>query len=310
MWAIGAFQARYQAVTNKMNAWDTERISENLNVRSVSTTMLQIGQLKYNFSMTVDNNGGVTVNIARIYFLDQTKNKLNISNPINGSAPKPRLGFNYSVINVGEVSHVIAVNVTAKLSRALINSTLCRIILTTDRGRQFSYSYPPPTGPPGPPVAFSFGSMKINYVDHNNEAYWVVPRISSSVLNDHATSKTPDLYFRAKFINIHDHDLIIRRGSVLFQICVGPSNSKVIGFGGYIHESDTTWSPGEEVTVIFLVDSVTWDNLTELNYIFYGGVTETTFTGTAAFSSGTPQGGESFFSAAILMDGLLVYLPP
>ena len=33
MWAIGAFQARYQAVTDKMNVWDTERISENLNVR-------------------------------------------------------------------------------------------------------------------------------------------------------------------------------------------------------------------------------------------------------------------------------------
>jgi len=308
MWAIGAFQARYQAVTDKMNVWDTERISENLNIRSVNNTIQQIGQLKYNFSMTVDNNGGVAVNIARIYFLDQTNNKLNISDPINGSAPKPRRGFNYSTINTGEVSHVIAVNVTTQLSLALKASHPCRIILTTDRGRQFSYNYPPPMVPPAPAVAFSYGSMQINYVDHNNEAYWVDPLISSTNLDHHACDDK-DLYFRAKFINILDHDLTIRRGSVLFQICVGPANKKILGFGGYIHESDTTWSPGEEVTVVFLVDSVTWINVGELNAIFTPSITETTFTGTAAFSSGTPQGGEDFFSAAILMDGLLVYKP-
>jgi len=190
MWAIGAFQARYQAVTDKMNVWDTERISENLNVRSVNNTIRQIGQLKYNFSMTVDNNGGVAVNIARIYFLDQTKNKLNISDPINGSAPKPRLGFNYSVINVGEVSHVIAVNVTTQLSLALKASHPCRIILATDRGRQFSYAYPPSSqgeGGIGYAIIISDGTDNFQYQDKIN-AYHVWTSAwfkSKTIANNH-----------------------------------------------------------------------------------------------------------------------------
>ena len=165
MWAIGAFQARYQEVTDKMNVWDTERISENLNVRSVSQPVSKMSGQKYDINITVDNNGGVTVNIARIYVLDQNNNKLNVSDPMNLSATQPRFGFNHSTINTGEVSHVIPVSVTPNLASALSASHECRIILTTDRGRQFSYAYPPPSSgeTPPPPLAYVYGTMRIKY---------------------------------------------------------------------------------------------------------------------------------------------------
>ena len=151
IWALSSFQARYQGITDQMNDWDTQRISENLNIRSVDNTTLveQFGahNLNYNFSITVDGNGGVPVNIVSIYVYNQSRpvnqssKRLWIYNPINASAGQPRSGFNHSMVNTGEVAHVIAVNGTK-----FRGSFQYRIILTTDRGRQFSYSYPPPSG--------------------------------------------------------------------------------------------------------------------------------------------------------------------
>ncbi len=163
MWAIGAFQARYQAVTQQMNEWDTERISENLNVRSLTQPVSKMSGQKYDINITVDNNGGVTVNIARIYVLDQNNNKLNVSDPMNLSATQPRFGFNHSTINTGEVSHVIPVSVTPNLASALSASHKCRIILTTDRGRQFSYAYPSPSGAGGGGYSITIDESSDNF---------------------------------------------------------------------------------------------------------------------------------------------------
>ena len=172
IWALSSFQARYQGVTDQMNAWDTQRISENLNIRNVDNTTFveQFGthKLNYNFSITVDNNGGETLNIVRIYVYNQsaptneTSKRLWIYNPINASAMQPRSGLNHSNVNTGEVAHVIAVNGTK-----FRGSFRYRIILTTDRGRQFSYSYPPSGGAGGGGYALVIDDS------HNNFQYAV-----------------------------------------------------------------------------------------------------------------------------------------
>jgi hypothetical protein len=143
-WTISGYEIATQNVRQTMTKWDVERISENLNVRNVSQPVSKMSGQKYDVNIIVDNNGGVTVNIARIYVLDQNNNDLNVSGPMNLSATQPRFGFNQSTINTGEVSHIIPVSVTPNLASALSASHKCRIILTTDRGRQFSYTYPPP----------------------------------------------------------------------------------------------------------------------------------------------------------------------
>ena len=174
MWAIGAFQARYQAVTDKMNVWDTERISENLNIRDVSriVEVLKSGVKWYNLTIFVDNNGGVTVNIARIYVLDQDLNKLYTIDPNALTAIPPTLGFlsRNSTINTGEVSRLILVSepeitqgTPGALASALKASHKCRIILATDRGRQFSYSYPSSSGSGGGGYAIIIDDASENF---------------------------------------------------------------------------------------------------------------------------------------------------
>jgi len=136
IWTINSYETRYQDVKTKMTEWDTQRISENLYIRSVENS----APSGYNLTLTVDNNGGALVNIARIYVYDQTDHTLKIYDPKSGTGD----GFVNGTINTGEVNHHIAVKGTP-----LSSTRTYRIILATDKGRQFSYSYPPPSGGDG-----------------------------------------------------------------------------------------------------------------------------------------------------------------
>ena len=301
MWAIGAFQARYQEVTDQMNDWDTERISENLNVRNVSQPVSKISGQKYDINITVDNNGGVTVNIARIYVLDQNNNKLNVSDPMNLSKTQPpaRFGFNHSEINTGEVSHVIPVSVTPNLASALSASHECRIILTTDRGRQFSYAYPPPsegtTTPP--PLVYVYGSMKIKYIgsqsrSDSDASGWCHPWVTWDTLKP---SKLDDNQVKIK-INITNtcgHDVNFTRGSVAYQ-CSDKQGNRQLFLGGEL-DSWVLIHNGETKTVIFTIN---YNNSAD-------GTVPFVYVGLASFSTNkTPDA--SFLSGAIMLDGLLV----
>ncbi|MCX6659144.1 MAG: hypothetical protein NTX81_02000 [Candidatus Bathyarchaeota archaeon] len=306
MWAIGAFQARYQAVTDKMNVWDTERISENLNIRSVSQPVSKMSGQKYDINIVVDNNGGVTVNIARIYVLDQNNNKLNVSDPMNLSATQPRFGFNHSTINTGEVSHVIPVSVTPNLASALSTSPPheCRIILTTDRGRQFSYNYPPPESAPGPSLAYTSGSMKVNYTA---PTVWKDPYMLHDIF--YYNLKNNKLRVKANFTNISGHDITIASGNVLLQIADAGANDKTYYIGGYLVEGSSTYHDGETFDVIWKITS--WSSGLTANQGSLDGILNpypnhrATILGSTVFSSAP---GADFFSAGLLMDGLLVYV--
>jgi hypothetical protein len=216
IWALSSFQARYQGITDQMNDWDTQRISENLNIRSVDNTTLVetfgTHALNYNFSITVDGNGGETVNIVRIYVYNQSapasalSKRLWIYNPINASA-QPRSGFNHSIVNTGEVAHVIAVNGTK-----FRGSFQYRIILTTDRGRQFSYSYPPPAGQGG-----GGGYAVVLADDQYNFVYKAtgVPNWRSAYSKPVGTSNT---LYRILIKNTTNNSIILQSNSSMLQM--------------------------------------------------------------------------------------------
>jgi len=159
LWTISGYEARYQETVDEMTEWDVDRISEDLYVRNIT----DIPPTGRNFTIFVDNNGGVLVNIVRIYIYNQSS--LNLSQALEVYDPKNSSteGFVSGVINTGEVKHPIIVNGTD-----LNPSYNFRIVLATDRGRQFSYSYPPPPGSGG-----SGGGGYALVIDdsHNNFQY-------------------------------------------------------------------------------------------------------------------------------------------
>jgi hypothetical protein len=226
IWALSSFQARYQGVTDQMNDWDTQRISENLNIRNVDNTTLveQFGahNLNYNFSITVDNNGGETVNIVRIYVYNQsaptnkTSKRLWIYNPINASAMQPRSGLNHSTINTGEVAHVIAVNGTK-----FRGSFQYGIILTTDRGRQFSYSYPPPSQSGG-----SGNYPIVMLADHDNFQYKIPTQDWKGAYSKPRSQGTKTLY-RILLRNATNKTIIWWGNSTMQQLTSSGGTNKV-----------------------------------------------------------------------------------
>ena len=81
MWEVNQYDV-YQQLVNQMNQVDQERISENLEfVYPVITDRKDLGSGKYSFNLTIRNAGGITTNIARIYFVncsDTSPNSLTI----------------------------------------------------------------------------------------------------------------------------------------------------------------------------------------------------------------------------------------
>ena len=260
MWAIGAFQARYQAVTDKMNVWDTERISENLNVRILTMPESMDGGTWYKFKIRVDNNGGVAVNIARIYFKylhtypppDTTRTVLNITDPVGWSVTPPPLGFlsTNSTINTGEGSHVIPVSVpvtgtppvTPLLVTQLQNSQACSIILTTDRGRQFSYSYPPPDtggGGVGPAnigyLVVTFQSSSLLYTDYTH--------LSTTPAWDDLNHGADTVVWHLNITNVGKRPITLLMASRLILASSTTGNMVVTG-PWYISQPPTAVPPG------------------------------------------------------------------
>jgi len=131
LFIMSIYEAGYQEVREEMTDWDIDRMSEELSIRNVEDSIMA----NYTFDMLIDNIGGVYVNTARIYVYDQTNNT---SFSIYDAQTGTSVGFINGTINLGEVGHRIAVN-----GSDLYATHKYRIVLATDRGRQFSYSYPP-----------------------------------------------------------------------------------------------------------------------------------------------------------------------
>jgi len=301
---------RYNQAVSERNLMEWERLNEKI-VISAAERVEEDGTL----NATIQNIGAVTAHLVSLWLSAYDGNgepiwqqQYSIDIWISPGEIKNNFGQNnaYTLVTAGQTGKTIA-------SILLPNSEWIYLIkLVTERGNSATYILQPPKEEkevevPAPRIVYSPGTMKINYENPNDESKWYPPYISDEKL--HESIADGKLYVRATFLNNWDRPITIKWGSVLFQICVGPSNKKVISFGGYWYGGSFTWNPGEEVQIIYKVDSCTWVNNLELESLFYEarGITAVTFTGSAAFSSDVPIGRGEFFSSAVLMDGLLVY---
>jgi len=292
IWTINTYEARYQEVKTKMNDWDVQRISENIHIRSLENSTVA----GYNLTLIVDNIGGVLVKTSRIYIYDQTdKSKLYLYDQRIGAGN----GFVNGSIDVGEQYHKIEVKGTP-----LNELHTYRVILTTERGRQFSYVKEYKVSFQGPTLAYSSGSMKIKYATLTQ---WISPYIGSEQLWTALGAAEPQkLRVKATFMNTAGRSITIASGNILLQICDTPDNKKIFFLGGWMESGAGTYAPNQVFDVIWVIERHSFGNKSELESMLESYPNDRAiFLGSAAFSSAQ---GEPFYIAGILMDGLLVYL--
>jgi len=209
MWAISFYEARYQRVREEMNDFDVQRISENLNVKAVENST----HAGYAYDIVEDNLGGVTVNVARIYVYDQNTSALKIYDP----QTELGYGFTNGTIAPGEANHRIPVK-----GEPLNETHEYRIILATDRGRQFSVTKTP-VRERGAPMAgkgeatllvVTFNLESFQYKDIKHDIWtsaWSKPR---------SMEKEHPLY-RVNITNTGSKDIELKASSIMEQIKVG-----------------------------------------------------------------------------------------
>ncbi|MEM2228323.1 MAG: hypothetical protein QXR82_05945 [Candidatus Bathyarchaeia archaeon] len=154
---ISSYQMKYLQARDEMFEWDIKRMSENLNIISINQPSNRLG---YTFDIIVNNTGGVLVKIARIYIYDNNEDKL--WGIFDKQKTPGENGFINGEIIPGEGNHVISV----KAQKALANEPVYRyrIIVATERGRQFSFSYPlPKLPPPSPPTTGEFSVLVVTF---------------------------------------------------------------------------------------------------------------------------------------------------
>jgi hypothetical protein len=259
-------------------------------------------------NVTIFNFGGMTA-----HFVDMW---VTMKNGTSNESLQELYRINYHINPAEQLSEIGAQNVTLlpsgqevsciNLTEPVVANINYTIKVVSERGNVASYLLEyisPDDDDVGPPVAFSFGSMEINWVDPDSEPDWHPAFIEKDSLDEHVRIDG-DLYFRAKFTNIWDEPLNISQGSILFQISAAPSNNKVYAFGGLKHDGPQIWDPGVEVTMVYRCDSSSWTT-NDLNALFPGLETEVPFLGSASFTSSVPPSEDDYFSSAILMDGLV-----
>jgi hypothetical protein len=298
---------RYNQVVNERNRMEWEIQNEKFTITHAQRN--DDGAL----NVTIFNFGGMTA-----HFVDMW---VTMKNGTSNESLQELYRVNYHINPAEQLSEIGAQNVTLlpsgqevsciNLTEPVVANINYTIKVVSERGNVASYLLEyisPDDDDVGPPVAFSFGSMEINWVDPDNEDDWHPPFIHYDSLDQHVRV-VGDLYFRAKFTNIWDEPLEISQGSILFQISASGSNVKVYTFGGLKVDGPQTWDPGVEVTIVYKCDWATWSK-NDLKNNLLENADEVPFLGSAAFTSSAPVPPASendYFSSALLMDGLLVY---
>ena len=156
------------------------------------------------------------------------------------------------------------------------------------------------------------GTMEINHIIFPYSipyvfTGWKRPYVSH--LDLHNSLDAGLFYVRATFVNNWGEAITITQGSILFQVCMSGKNQKIFGFGGSIYSEPQTWTPRQQVEVVFSCTSWSgWLNAGQLSSgIFPTGVIRVPWVGSAGFTSNQPDSGQTFYSGAVLIDGLLVY---
>ena len=134
---ISAYQTRYLNTREDMVVWDIERSSELLNITRINNPS---NYPSYSYDIITNNHGGILTKVTRVYVYDNTTQNLEVYDRQTNSSD-PGLNDTSCEIIPGEGGHAIKVNASSNLDTSAYNRY--RIVVCTERGRQFSYIYPP-----------------------------------------------------------------------------------------------------------------------------------------------------------------------
>ena len=178
----------YQGTADKMSQKDTDRFSENLAALYPGLTVATCGSCNLNqYNMSLANNGGVAIQITRIYINtteylganpDQIGCTVNNNGPCVLNPASGLAGLSFSkgdaYINAGEMNHIVRLWLPQSIVLPNVTFTPGNSVwIVTTRGRVFSFQWPfPPAGQgvggTGTPLNIVTGSMKIAYNGTNN----------------------------------------------------------------------------------------------------------------------------------------------
>jgi hypothetical protein len=160
---------RYQNLVNLMSQKDIERFSENIapvppNLTVSNQPVQCTGGSCNQYTMTLDNNGPIGVQIVRIYINStSTCSSLCIFGPSNVSAP---FTFQASAafINAGDSSHALTFWLPNNLQLPSNAANANTISLVTSRGRVFTFGWRSPIGVAVPSeLRYDAGPLRIVY---------------------------------------------------------------------------------------------------------------------------------------------------
>jgi len=177
LWSFIQYDA-YNTTLRSMNQNDQLAISENL----VPTNPGAQNFSSVGFNIPVNNLGGTTVSVARIYItnISPTGSTNCTSSPciIDPSSPVNCTGngiclFTNGNIAAGEINHLIHVTMPTSVPGQTVNDgSGYKVILSSTRGRLFSFFYPWPVttttgGNPGGNFVTNIGPLSI-YFDYKS----------------------------------------------------------------------------------------------------------------------------------------------
>jgi hypothetical protein len=208
---------KYFQTRDKMIEWDIKRMSENIAIVNLTQPSKKLG---YTFDLVVNNTGGVLVKIVRIYIYDNKNNELLIFDKQKASGED---GFINGEVMPGEGNH--AINVKAQNPLADDSPYRYRIIACTERGRQFSFSYPLPKPLPQEirigeyPLVIVVSHDNFQYKDKNNIYF-------KSAYNKISSGKNNPLY-RILVNNTTNKKIILMNNCSMLQMAPAGGQVKI-----------------------------------------------------------------------------------
>jgi hypothetical protein len=218
LWSFIQYNAYNQVVTSA-GMRNQQAMSENLVFNAPGAS----GFSGNNFNITVSNQGGVAVTLARIYVSNLSPTN---SAQCQGAAlctinpPPSSMYFTGGNIAEGQLNHVVTIH-----GITIGDGSGYQVVLATTRGRQFSFYYPWPVNAGGASnsnstntdhgaldVQFQYNSL--NFTDYNQQQSspaWTVPCCQNG--------GGPNLVWWVKVINNALSPITISQYTSLYFVC-------------------------------------------------------------------------------------------
>ncbi len=237
LWSFIQYDA-YNTTLRSMNQNDQLAISENL----VPTNPGAQNFSSVGFNIPVNNLGGTTVSIARIYItnISPTGSTNCTSSPciIDPSSPVNCTGdgicsFTNGNIAAGEINHLIHVTMPTSVPGQTVNDgSGYKVILSSTRGRLFSFFYPWPVttttgGNPGGNFVTNIGPLSI-YFDYKSFNFTQGAQTTSQ--SAFCIPSSTNIVFWLKIANSATDSSVTLRDTTIMQLQAYAVN----GFGQFV----------------------------------------------------------------------------